>query len=504
MGQIDSCDELIEQIEALGIEATVKAHRKPPLHTRILRDLYELYIDVPNYVEFLAHYPLIPSDLAERIAQEIDPEHIGIAHGLAGNPRSSQQTLNRLTQHENVDVRLELAANPNLTPKEFQSMVEDQSAYVRAAIAKNASLPNSLQFILSEDSDAVVLTALTSRKTLDIDIAIQLSTHSDPLVRAAIINQWSQDPEVLQMWADLDDPLNQQLLLQRSGKLEASAVEALSYAPDSEVRNGALAQVTPSGALMLWLAESDHTDDRVALAERPNLPNSIQRILAQDSSPKVRRRLAANADLAPSLALHIASSTDPQACRALAKNPAIDFECLSQLCLHPDDDIALLVAYRDDLSEQHFDLLINHRLSITVAEHLAYQGFEYTNIQSTPLAALASSDAPSLRQFAARSTHTEDTCFKKLASDPVDSVRLALAQNPHAPEACLRSLMEDSNRDIVFAAEETLNQRNRVTSNQDDFDSDEDFEEDEEEEEEEEEYYERGSTLKRILNFFTE
>ena len=88
MGQIDTCDDLIEQIEALGIEGTVKAYRKPPLHTRILRDLYELYIDVPKYVEFLAHYPLIPSDLAERIAQETDPEHTGIAHGLAGNPRS--------------------------------------------------------------------------------------------------------------------------------------------------------------------------------------------------------------------------------------------------------------------------------------------------------------------------------------------------------------------------------------------------------------------------------
>lgn len=498
MGQIETCDDLIEQIEALGIEETVKAYRKPPLHTRILRDLYELYIDVPKYVEFLAHYPLIPSDLAERIAQEIDPELVGIAHGLAGNPRSSQQTLNRLTKHENVDVRLELAANPNLTPKEFQAMVQDESAYVRAAIAKNPSLPNSLQFILADDAEAIVLIALSSRKTLDMDIAVQLGTHSDPLVRAAIVNQWSQDPEVLQMWADLDEPHNQQFLLQRSGKLEASAIEALSYAPDSEVRTVAHAQQNLSGPLMLWLAESDYTEDRVALAERPNLPNSIQRILAQDSSPKVRRRLAANSDLAPSLALHIATSSDLQACRALAKNPAIDFECLSELCLHSDDNIALLVAYRDDLSEQHLDLLINHRLSSTVAEHLAYQGFEYKNIQADPVAALAGSDAPSLRVFAARSAHGEDWCFKQLASDPVHAVRFALAKNSHAPESCLKQLMEDADRGIVFAAEETLNRRNRITASESEDD------EDEYDAYDEEETYERGSTLKRILNFFTE
>ena len=428
MGQIETCDDLIEQIEALGIEETVKAYRKPPLHTRILRDLYELYIDVPKYVEFLAHYPLIPSDLAERIAQETDPEHVGIAHGLAGNPRSSQQTLNRLTQHDKVDVRLELAANPNLTPKEFQAMVQDQSPYVRAAIAKNPSLPNSLQFILADDTEAIVLIALTLRKNLDLDIAVQLGTHGDPLVRGAIVNQWSQDPELLQMWSDLDDSLNQQLLLQRSAKLEASAIEALSYAPDPEVRSSAVAEETLSGALMLWLAESDHIDDRIALAERPNLPNSIQRLLAQDSSPKVRRRLAANTDLAPSLALHIASSSDLLACRALAKNPAIDFACLSELCLHTDDHIALLVAYREDLSDQHLDLLINHRASSTVAEHLAYQGFGYKNIQAEPVAALAASEAPSLRVFAARSSHADDRCFKNWR--PIESLPCDL----HSPK----------------------------------------------------------------------
>ena len=498
MGQINTCDELIAQIDTLGIEGTVKAYRKPPLHTRILRDLYELYIDVPKYVEFLAHYPLIPSDLAERIAQEIDPHHVGIAHGLAGNPRSSQQTLNRLSQHDNIDVRLELAANPNLTPKEFQAMVQDDSVYVRAALAKNPSLPNSLQFILAEDTESMVLIALSSRKTLDIDVAIQLSTHSDPLVCAAIVNQWCQDPEVLQMWADQDDTHNQLFLLQRSAKLEASNIEALSYAPHPEVRNRAHAQHNLSGPLMLWIAESDHTDDRVALAERPNLPNSIQRILAQDSSPKVRRRLAANTDLAPSLALHIASSSDLLACRELAKNPAIEYECLSELCLHPDDNIALLVAYREDLCEQHLDLLINHRQSSTVAEHLAYQGFEYKEIQSNTVAALTASEAPSLRVFAARSAHGENWCFKQLATDSADSVRMALAQNPHAPESCLKLLMEDTNRQIVFAAEETLNRRKRVTALEDNFDSNEDFDENSEE------YYERGSTLKRILNFFTE
>ena len=58
--------------------------------------------------------------------------------------------------------------------------------------------------------------------------------------------------------------------------------------------------------------------------------------------------------------------------------------------------------------------------------------------------------------------------------------------------------MDDADREVVFAAEETLNRRKRVTSNPNDFDSDRDLDE------EDEEHYERGSRLKRILNFFTE
>ena len=48
MGQINSYQDLVQAIDEHGIEATVKAYRKPPLHTRILRELYDLYLDQPQ------------------------------------------------------------------------------------------------------------------------------------------------------------------------------------------------------------------------------------------------------------------------------------------------------------------------------------------------------------------------------------------------------------------------------------------------------------------------
>jgi hypothetical protein len=464
MVQINTCDDLVEQIDDLGVAETVKVHRKPPLPTRILRDLYELYHDQDVYLEFLAHYPLIPSDLADQIATKLDPKKSGIAHGLASNPRCPQQALNRLVKHKDVTVRYALASNTNLTPKEFQILVEDQNAYVRAEAAQNPSLPVHLQFILADDTSSAVRISLANRKTLDLDIAVHLAQSDDTAVRAAVILHCTLDDELLQLWADRDDLRQQLLLLRRKSTLPASIQSAIHFSPHSFACRTALTGKELSGPEMLFLAESDDTRDRIFIAEQSDLPASIQRILAQDASPKVRRRLAANGSLYESIALHIAASSDIGSCRALAKNPSISDDVIAYLCGHPEDEIALLITYRDDLTDTHRDRLINQRESLTVAEHFAYLEIEYTNTSETVAEQLAQSDAPTLRAFSAYSTNLSSRVRSRLTSDLSDSVRLAVASNPMLDDSQIKRLCEDPNREVIFAAEATYAQRLRESN----------------------------------------
>jgi hypothetical protein len=458
---INTSDDLVAQIDALGVAETVKAHRKPPLPTRILRDLYELYHDQDVYLEFLAHYPLIPSDLADQIATKLDPKKSNVAHGLASNPRCPQQALNRLVKHKDVTVRHALSSNSNLTPKEFQILVEDKNAYVRAAVAQNPSLPVHLQFILSDDDSSAVRISLANRKTLDLDIAVHLAQSDDTAVRAAVILHCTLDDELLQLWADSDDLRQQLLLLRRKPALPKSTQDAIHFSPHSFACRTALAGKELSGPEMLFLAESDDTRDRIFIAEQSDLPTSIQRILAQDASPKVRRRLAANGSLHESIALHIAASSDLGSCRALAKNPSISDEVIAYLCGHPEDEIALLIAYRDDLEDTHRDRLINQRDSLTVAEHFAYLEIEYTDISESVAEQLAQSDAPTLRAFGAYSGHLSSRERARLTADDSDTVRLAIASNQALDDTQLKQLCADPNREVVFAAEETYTQRLR-------------------------------------------
>lgn len=459
--EIETCEDLVAQIDEIGVEATVRAHRKPPLLTRILRDLYDLYHDQDVYLSFLAHYPLIPSDLADQIASTLDPSKVDIAIGLAGNPRCPQQSLHRLTQHPDVSVRHALAANPNLTPKEFQTLIDDENEFVRATLAQNSALPNPLQFILADDASTAVRIALGERKNLDTDIAVHLANSEDPLVSAATILNFSHDEELLQLWADQNKQQQQLLLLKRNKTLPGPVYNALRTSPHSFVSRTALKDSELSGPEMLYLAESEDTRDRIFLAEQPQLPTSIQRLLAQDTSPRVRRRLAGNYAIHEAIALHIAASNDLNAIRTLAKNRATSDATLCELCQHPDDDIALLVAYRDDLAEEHYELLINHRESLTVAEHLAYQEIRYDKLSPAVAQKLAIHPAPSVRAFAARAASLNDASRNLLLKDPSPQVRLKLASNPNLSESQLRSLQQDSDRQVVFAAEENFTQRIR-------------------------------------------
>ena len=464
MVQINTSDDLVAQIDEIGVAETVKEHRKPPLPTRILRDLYELYHDQDVYLEFLAHYPLIPSDLADQIATKLDPKKSGIAHGLASNPRCPQQALNRLVKHKDVTVRHALASNTNLTPKEFQILVEDKNPYVRAVAAQNPSLPVHLQFILADDESSAVRISLANRKTLDLDIAVHLAQSDDTAVRSAVILHCTLDEELLQLWADSDDLRQQLLLLRRKSALPKNTQDAIHLSPHSFACRTALAGKELSGPEMLFLAESDDTRDRIFIAEQSDLPASIQRILAQDASPKVRRRLAANGSLHESIALHIAASIDLGSCLALAKNPSISDDVISHLCAHPEDEIALLIAYRDDLNDTHRDILINQRDSLTVAEHFAYLEIEYSDTSESVAEQLAQSDAPTLRAFSAYSTNLSSRVRGRLTSDISDSVRLAVASNPTLDDTQLKRLFEDPNHEVLFAAEETYAQRLRERS----------------------------------------
>ena len=234
-------------------------------------------------------------------------------------------------------------------PRECDLLLESDSWVVRATLAENPILISHQQARLAGDSEPAVRLALTENKRLDPDVAIQLSNDESAIVRAQLISKTKLEDAILQIWADSDELEKQQLLLERKSRND-EIEKSLSLSTHQQIRIASLQSRKPSSIEPIGLVESDALEDRLFVAELESLPISIQRLLAQDPHPAVRKKLAANPHLSEGVAFHIISAGDPETCEKLAENSAISESIINELCHYEDDGVLLRVAYRNDLT----------------------------------------------------------------------------------------------------------------------------------------------------------
>lgn len=461
---METVDDIRNALEEKGVEATLRSCRRPPLPTRLLRDLYDDFVRLQTDATseqdlqallFVSSYPLIPSDLAERICFEQADSQPHAAAALAANPRTPPTALTRLCRAHAVAVRMAAAAHPNLSSRDFHCLATDEAAIVRLQLAAHPTLPITWQLIMASDADASVRAAIAQRKQLDADIAIFLADDSDPWVRACCIANTTVSDEIRQMLADSDDLASQQILLSSDMDLPDSVMASLRLSPHFEVRHEAFQKSAPDNAEMIWLADSDDVRDRLFLAAVNALPYEIQMLLAEDPAAKVRRRLALHATIDERVAECIAMSKDSVASAALATNPTLPSAILDLLCQHPENSVAETVAVRSDLRTSHLYAL-SQRQDPSAAELLAARKVVLPGISADIALRWVGSAAASLRTFAAHCTQLPANTFALLAADPAPAVRRAVADNSACPRPILYQLAADPIREIAFAAEKTL------------------------------------------------
>lgn len=414
-----SAKQLLVQIRDEGVAATVQAYRRDLLSSRTLIELFENEPDREARL-FLASYPTVPSALIEWMLETEEDNEVLCA--LAQNPRTAQPLLIRMIEHATPAVQLAMASNKQLGPRECDLLIESESWAVRASLAENPVLSSHQQAVLATDPEPAVRLALASNKRLDPDVAIKLSEDPSAIVRTHLITKINLDDAILQIWADSDHLEKQQLLLERTKRSERID-ESLSLSTHAQIRMAALQAREPSPVELMGLAESDALEERLFVAGLENLPISMQRLLAQDPHPKVRATLVSNPHIAEGVALHIISAGDPDTCEKLAENPALTPAVITELCHHDVLEVLLRVAYRDDLTEEHLDILVNKRQNLQVIKHLAMQKTIFHDTEAALAEQLAISRQPSLRAFAAYSKRLPQTRLLSLTRDPAKNVR---------------------------------------------------------------------------------
>lgn len=448
-------EDLLEALQTDGPRGVVQQYRHNLIPSRILLGLYEEH-NSRDIQLFLALYPTVPSQLLQSLVEECDdPEILAAA---ATNPRCTHTLLIKMAREGSAAVRAALAANKLQSQKVTSELAYDNDQFVRAALAGNSSITKPYRFALATDPEPAVRLAISSTPKLEEELIHALSLDDSAVVRANLYGYGKVEENILLAWALSDDVEAQRLMLTRNN-LSNEVMESLCLSPYPDVQQVAQEFHEPQPHELLARAESDSIDIRLQTAGRELLPPEIQHLLAADPQPEVRAALAANMEIDEEVALFIAASNDIEACSALARNPLIPDAVKVELCHHDADEVRLQMAYRNDLSDDLLDILINQRQDLNLIGHFAMRGISYPKTCEMIVEQLITHRRPSMRIFAAASENQNNTTVRKLIRDESPNVRLALCANPVLSDTALEELANDWNPDVARAAKKRLKQR---------------------------------------------
>lgn len=446
----ENIDELLERIQRDGIVRACSVFRRPPLPSRLLRELYDHRQD-PLGRRFIAAYPLSPSDLLECLSEESeDSEALAM---VAVNPRTPPHSLARLAEHPDPSVRSRAAGNSQLTARDLRALARDERVEVRVAVARNEAIRLQHQAELAKDADPSVRVALAGNAVLDPEVALFLSDDDSPLVRVQLVGCANVEDEQLLYWADSDREELQLALLKRS-QLPPPVIESLVLARSATVRSEARARLegfrdpVPATFVVRYGTEPE----RAALAAEPALPVPLQRVLSQDAAVPVLSALAANWEIDPDVTEHLIGRGVPEVLETLAENAGIQENALFSLAKAGDARVDALLAFRENLPASIVRMLAAGGSDSAYLRQKAVRGDPVEHLPETVSLNLARAPLPSLRALAARSPSLQPELLRDLAADPAPTVRLAVAENPVTPDLVLEALREDSDARVAKLA----------------------------------------------------
>lgn len=421
-------DELLTVLKADGVSNACKRFKKPPIPSKLLRELYEGQATELGLL-FLATYPLAPSDLLEQMGQDVDQLPVNVASAVATNPRTPPHTLSVLAEHEAVEVKAAAAGNPRLPQRDIQSLLETDNLDIWKLLATNTALKPREQSILATKGDAATRLALAANPRLNSDLALALTGDPSLAVRCTVVATAIADENLLQFWADCDREEIQLALMERKD-LTAEAWSSLKLSSVPNVRRLAIAASPPDSEELLFLSKSEEAEDRVWIASRDDVQPGMQHQLAQDDDPSVRSALARNPAIWPEVSEFFITSEDMVGCLALLDNPELPVVLFPELGWLGDPTITAALAGHKKAPDEVLQYLVNDRRSIPAILHMAFNRRSAPWLKANLSNALADHPVPSLRAIAASSEHIEPRKLYQLLEDPATSVRTAADSNP--------------------------------------------------------------------------
>ncbi|MCD8481378.1 MAG: hypothetical protein LR015_01085 [Verrucomicrobia bacterium] len=449
-------DAVWRLLKSSGANACIKQWRKPPVPSKVLRELYETYWHEAAAREFLLNYPFIPSDLLDVLLNDADLETPEIL-ALINHPRLGQEAFSRLAEHPEPKVRAGCAAQKRLAQRLLHRLTDDPSSEVRAAAAASSNLKIHWQAVLCDDPELEVRQALAENSNLEQDIALLLSVDSSAVIRAATAMSATVEEGVLAAWLAGDDAVLATAVLERKD-LDSKLATAAAVSPFANIRAAAFVLWPDHPAIQAAIALHGSEEERIQLANTEKLSIECLNFLAKDVSDAVVKAIIRRPELPEKTILELFQHK-PNLRSLLVLHPRISNETLIQWCAQATPELRTFLIYRPDLPDAVLEDWVNHKGYLEVLGHLGMGGAELPDLDPEIANQLACHVLPSVRRMAATADKISPSLLRKLASDPSPEVRKTAAAHAFMPTMELDELTRDEDETVAETAKSTWRKR---------------------------------------------
>ena len=436
--------------------------------------------------QFLAESSATPISIFKQLATDKDR---AIRLAVAKNSKTSPGALERLVSDRDVEIRRAVAENPATSVDLLEKLVagcEDAGKMgggytnqpVLRAVNLNPSLPvwllerlvsiENYEHLTTHTVDGPgVLEQLTGEKGRwlrspvgapppELMTRLEYLASSDKwLLRLTVAENPSTPTQFLERLAN-DEHYRVRQAVARNPSTPGSVLEWLACDEDNDVREAinygsdSLARLTGNDSIWLrspagppppelmtrleYLASSDKSPLRVAIARHPATPIQLLEKLAMDESESVRHAIASNPVTPPWHLERLAEDESSRVRSGVARNSSTPFHIWERLACDKDSDVSDVFGYQSETLEQ---------LTGDEGRWLRYPvGAPPVELMKR-LEHLTSSDKYRLRVAVAWHPATPIQLLEKLAEDKAEDVRNVVAMNPSTPPWILERLAED-------------------------------------------------------------
>lgn len=265
--------------------------------------------------EHVARNPHLPDKFANWMVEDVD---VRVRQSLASNPNISEQVILCLISDKKISVRCAIAKHPNLPSEHLERFSKESSYLLRDAAASNPSIESNLLKRLSQDTEWGVRRSVAGNPQTSSEILSTLASDKETEVVDAVSKNYLTPPEILNSLLDVfnhgENNRYRNAVLMNPSFPESKAIEIyenalLPAAPELDEKE------SEDGELVM------SSDDRIAVAQRPNLSDKLIEKIILDPYSLVRSYLARNKCVVDKYLAQLAIDDDESVRTDVYKNP---------------------------------------------------------------------------------------------------------------------------------------------------------------------------------------